>query len=229
MRWTNVVEVEGFQLVIRFDPAVLQPDGPEGGVSLKGGFFESQGLSLQDGFVAVRRVPNANDVFVLAFLPHQRFSSFVVPPGQDRQVFSVRAGIAAGLEPGVVSEVALSDGPGLGELKLRNELSSGGKARLPRLLSGSIRTIEGSRILRGDSNHDGRVDVSDGIFPLGFLFLGGRAPRCADEADANDDGKLDLSDAVAILSTLFLGVPRIRPPFPQGGVDTTQDDLPECF
>ena len=229
---TNVAEVEAFQLVIRFDPGVLKPEGSEGGVSLEGGFFEGQGLDSQDELVAVRRVPDRNDVFVLALIPHQRLSSFQVPPGQDRLVFSLRAGIAAGLEPGVVSEVALVNGAGeagFGELKLRNELSSHGKTRLPRLVSGSIRTIEGRILLRGDSNHDGRVDVSDGIFALDFLFLGGRKPQCADAADANDDGKLDLSDAVAILSTLFLGVPKILPPFPSAGVDPTPDDLPECL
>jgi hypothetical protein len=229
---TNAAEVEAFQLVIRFDPDVLRPDGQQSGIGLQGGFFETKGLGPQDSFVAGRLVPGHDDIFLLAFIPHQRSTGFEVPPGADRLVFSIRALIAPGLNPGVLSPVELTNGAGsagFGELKLRNELSSRGETRLPRLVSGSIRTIEGRPILRGDANHDGRIDLSDSIFNLNFLFLGGPAPVCDDEADADDNGQLQLTDSVVILNTLFLGTVRIAPPFPNAGVDTTADELPECF
>src|SRR6266508_4172226 len=61
--------------------------------------------------------------------------------------------------------------------------------------------------LRGDSNADGAVDLSDAVFTLAFLFSGGSAPACREASDANDDGATDLSDPIYTLSFLFLGGP----------------------
>ena len=62
---------------------------------------------------------------------------------------------------------------------------------------------------RGDSNVDGRTDISDDLTVIGYLFLGEEAPRCFDAADANDDARLNLSDAIFVLDDLFGGG---RPP-----------------
>jgi hypothetical protein len=74
---------------------------------------------------------------------------------------------------------------------------------------------------RGDSNGDGRVDISDGIDILDFIFLGGSlegaggvAMDCLAAADANDDGGLDCTDPIAILGWLFLGTPAPAAPGP---------------
>lgn len=56
---------------------------------------------------------------------------------------------------------------------------------------------------RGDSNGDGRVDISDGIRTLMFLFLGAGEPPCSDAADTTDDGKIDMSDSLAIFNDFF--------------------------
>ncbi|HZN60442.1 MAG TPA: C25 family cysteine peptidase, partial [Planctomycetota bacterium] len=60
---------------------------------------------------------------------------------------------------------------------------------------------------RGDSNGDAKDDLSDAVYTLNYLFLGGTAPRCLDAADVNDDGKVDISDAIRLLGFLFLGEP----------------------
>src|SRR5262245_5306729 len=52
---------------------------------------------------------------------------------------------------------------------------------------------------RGDSNADGRADISDPITTLSFLFQGGPTPGCLDALDANNDGALDLSDPIFFL------------------------------
>ncbi len=80
--------------------------------------------------------------------------------------------------------------------------------------------------LRGDSNTDGDVDVSDVIYTLGYLVSGGPAPICQDAADANDDGSLDLSDSILGLSFLYLGRSPPPLPYPSAGRDTTVDLLP---
>jgi subtilisin family serine protease len=63
----------------------------------------------------------------------------------------------------------------------------------------------GNRFVRGDTNSDGDVDISDAIFILSYLFDTGKPLSCRDAADANDDGLIDLSDPVQLLDYLFLG------------------------
>ena len=69
-------------------------------------------------------------------------------------------------------------------------------------------TIElGGKVLRGDANKDGALDVSDVVGVLDHLFLGKPEPRCPHAADFNLDQTLDVSDPVSLLSFLFLGGP----------------------
>ena len=78
---------------------------------------------------------------------------------------------------------------------------------------------------RGDANVDANVDISDPVFVLEFLFVGGQATSCNDAANANDDGSVDLSDAVFVLAFLFQGGPPPPAPFGECGVDPTSDVL----
>lgn len=59
--------------------------------------------------------------------------------------------------------------------------------------------------LRGDHDVSGRVDFSDSIGLMRFLFLGDGAALCLDASDADNSGEADISDAVRILTFLFLG------------------------
>ena len=68
---------------------------------------------------------------------------------------------------------------------------------------------------RGDCNDDGGVDISDAIAVLNFLFVGARAPLCADACDVNNDESEDISDPVFLLNHLFAGGP--TPPAPGPG------------
>ena len=80
--------------------------------------------------------------------------------------------------------------------------------------------------IRGDVNSDARMDLSDPISLLLFLFVDGDEPRCRDGGDADDNGKLEVTDAIYILHALFLGGRDPAPPHPGCGVDPTDDDLP---
>ena len=92
---------------------------------------------------------------------------------------------------------------------------------------GTVRIgICGLTFVRGDANGDLELDISDGIFTLSYLFLGGESPECDDAADTNDDGAVDISDAVNLLNFLFLGGPLpqgTKPGEPQE--DNTPDGL----
>jgi hypothetical protein len=73
--------------------------------------------------------------------------------------------------------------------------------------------------VRGNSNGDDAVDISDAVTTLEYLFQGGGSPPCLDAADVNDDGEIDITDSIYTLSYLFLGRRIISQPFPQCGLD----------
>ena len=59
--------------------------------------------------------------------------------------------------------------------------------------------------LCGDANGDSRVNVSDAVFLINYVFTGGFAPVPLEAGDANLDGKVNVSDAVAIINYVFNG------------------------
>ncbi|MBI4600620.1 MAG: hypothetical protein HY721_01535 [Planctomycetes bacterium] len=82
---------------------------------------------------------------------------------------------------------------------------------------------------RGDANQDGTRDLSDAIFLLGHLFLGGAEPRCLDAADSNDDASLDVADSIHLLLSLFGAGAELVPPLACDGLDPTPDDRLTCI
>jgi hypothetical protein len=70
----------------------------------------------------------------------------------------------------------------------------------------------GARFTRGNCNADGLVDLSDAVFVLNHLFLGGPAPACARACDTDSNDTLDLTDGIYLLNRLFLGGPALGPP-----------------
>jgi hypothetical protein len=82
------------------------------------------------------------------------------------------------------------------------------------------------RFVRGDCDADGTVNLTDPVYLLTRLFLGGPDLPCESSGDSDDSGVLDLSDAVFILQYLVLGGPPPPPPAGRCGVDPTQDTLP---
>ncbi len=99
--------------------------------------------------------------------------------------------------------------------------------------NGVLDICESIRYERGDTDATGQIDLSDAVFVVSYLFLGGPKPPCDDAADVNKDLRLDLSDAIYLLGYLFLG--NAEPPFPFPGcgmeVDVTSlgcDSFPPC-
>lgn len=91
--------------------------------------------------------------------------------------------------------------------------------------------LESGGFVRGDANVDGRVDISDALCTLTYLFLGAgpcASPRCADALDADDDGRAAINDAIYLLSFLFRSGARPPAPFSVPGDDPTRDEL-DCF
>jgi hypothetical protein len=79
--------------------------------------------------------------------------------------------------------------------------------------------------IRADANQDKRVDISDAVYTLGWIFQGTAEPKCKDAADVNNDSRLDISDPIFALNYLFVGGPQPSSPFPVPGVDPDFDTL----
>lgn len=84
-----------------------------------------------------------------------------------------------------------------------------------------------SQFIRGDSNLDQVVDISDGLKILLYLF-NGSAVQCLDALDANDSGTIDITDGILVLDYLFKGGAAPAQPFPAKGVDPTTADALSC-
>jgi hypothetical protein len=113
-----------------------------------------------------------------------------------------------------------------------NEVTARGESNPPETIPAGVLLNSVVEVLpdvfifvRGETNGDARVDISDAQRILNFLFLGGAEPTCFDAADVNDDGRLDLSDPTRLLGYLFLGDDPLPAPFPEAGVDPSADGL----
>ena len=73
--------------------------------------------------------------------------------------------------------------------------------------------------IRGDPDGNGTIQLTDGIFLLNFLFLGGDSPGCFDSADADDNGTIQMTDGIYLLNYLFLGGSPPPAPFDGCGPD----------
>jgi hypothetical protein len=89
--------------------------------------------------------------------------------------------------------------------------------------------LGGVPFVRGDADLDSRINITDAVVVLLYLFNGSAQPHdCRDAMDADDNHALELTDAVRILGYLFLGSVAPAAPFPGCGVDGDTFDDPLC-
>lgn len=83
-----------------------------------------------------------------------------------------------------------------------------------------------SRFIRGDSDGNSLIEITDAIRIFSHLFLGEPSNLgCANASDVDDTGVLDITDGIVLLSFQFLGGLPPFFPFPHCGEDPTQSDL----
>ncbi|MDC3251537.1 hypothetical protein OAU96_01365 [Planctomycetota bacterium] len=80
--------------------------------------------------------------------------------------------------------------------------------------------------IRGDSNGDGSVDISDSVKTLNFLFHSA-VITCGDALDANDDELVNIADAIFTLEALFGSTTTPWPLISDCVLDNTEGPL-EC-
>ncbi len=59
--------------------------------------------------------------------------------------------------------------------------------------------------LAGDVNGDRKINISDVVFLINYIFAGGTAPPSMAAADADCNGMVNISDAVRLLNYIFSG------------------------
>ncbi len=74
--------------------------------------------------------------------------------------------------------------------------------------------------LCGDANNDGGINVSDAVWIINYVFIGGPAPNPLASGDPNCDGSVNVSDAVYIINYVFVGG--------FGPCDVNGDSIPDC-
>jgi hypothetical protein len=79
--------------------------------------------------------------------------------------------------------------------------------------------------LRGDSNRDSEINLTDAIATLVQLFIEPVEAFCPDAADVDDDGHLSLADPISLLNYLYADGSRPPAPYPGPGLDLTADNL----
>jgi len=88
-----------------------------------------------------------------------------------------------------------------------------------------LANCEGELFRRGDVNADAKLDLTDAIRTLNYLFGGGEEPGCLATADVSDSDGLNVADPIVLLGFLFLGTTQPAPPFPDCGLDPTPGDF----
>jgi PKD repeat protein len=72
----------------------------------------------------------------------------------------------------------------------------------------------------GDANSDEDVNVSDAVYIINYVFVGGDAPDPLESGDVNCDDTCNVSDAVWIINYVFVGG--------NEPCDTSGDGIPDC-
>jgi Dockerin type I domain len=86
--------------------------------------------------------------------------------------------------------------------------------------NGELDVALGSGYLCGDANFDDIINVSDAVWIINYVFVGGDPPNPIEAGDANCDGVCNVSDAVWIINYVFVGG--------HAPCDTDGDDVPDC-
>lgn len=135
-----------------------------------------------------------------------------------------------GIRYAVTSDDTLKFCDKVGDVSFENRISIDGIGYVPRARLGAnlVAAALGTKFIRGDADLDGLVNITDAVYTLMALFLGGEALPCLDAADANDVGRVDISDPIFTLRFLFLGGPQIPAPFPTAGEDLSPPTALGC-
>ncbi|MCZ6793309.1 MAG: PKD domain-containing protein [Planctomycetota bacterium] len=218
---------QGFQIAATFDPSFIEVvDVRLGDTNVDGFEPELQEYNVTDG-------PGGSFVTLgVLFDIEPPFDRRVLAPGRAQRIANIVVNVSSSVALGESTEVALKNG--LGRPPINNIFIVMASTVLPVLGKPGKVSIEDRLVppprffVRGDSDWNGRVAVSDAIATLNFLFVGHDSPECLDAADMTDNGRLDITDALYTLNFLFRAGSYPPPPYPDAGLDPSPDELGTC-
>ncbi len=151
-------------------------------------------------------------------------SPISLPPNGQAFIARARYRVKPGIEIDRLTDVLFRDGLRGSGVPIENQVNYVGGAERPKT-TGLFLRVGSPSFVRGDSNGDRRINLSDVIFIINFLFRAGDPIRCADAGDVNDDGGINLTDPIFFLDYLFRSGPKPPPPHPSLEEDPTDDSL----
>ncbi len=204
----NVRPLQGWSFGVGSDPEFIVPRSVDLGGTATEAFNGGQGPAflhvdiLDSGAGVVMAV--VVDAGLGASDPPE-----TLPPGRGHRILNIEYDAGPKGQAGQAYPVRYTST--LGDPPVQVIFVVGGFEVVPSTQPGWI-SLPGPFFLRGDANSDGGVDLSDAMFTLSWLFLGGRTPSCLEAANANGSRQVNIADPIYALSFLFGGGP--PPPFP---------------
>ncbi|MBI4602480.1 MAG: hypothetical protein HY721_11025 [Planctomycetes bacterium] len=187
--WSFGLTLEGCQVI----EATIEGTGAESIMS--GGFSKTEIVPAPGGngvvsavilsFTGPRGAGNGTDLLALKWVP--------VFPGPKKVVLTCNLQFTEKLR-------------GSGQ-PVKNRVTLGSREVVPKLEPQMVYGYPPPRFEPGDCNEDYLTDISDAIFILSFLFLGGRQPDFFAPCDTDGNGQIQITDSVRLLNYLFLGGP----------------------
>jgi hypothetical protein len=214
----NIRPMKGFSIGIRFDPSLVQCVG----AGVEDTITEAVGVE----YVAPI-FDNANGSFILGVLldylpPYE--DQLIPATGMELTIAKVQVQV---LSVPATGNIDLVFEDGLGNPPIRNLFVIEHQSIPPLLMNGRLAATDEGPFIRGDSNRDGRVNISDPIATAMWFYRQAYPMPCEKASDSDDDGKIDMADMLYTLYYLFTDHGTIiPPPYPASGMDPTPDDLP---
>ena len=245
---TDTLDLAGARFVngidYRFDPSIHSEIAPGESVFVahEREAFELRfgaGLSLADGQYE-GELSDDGERLTLLGADRRTLVDFVYndvapwPEGADGDGCALHL-IDPGSQPDPNQPANWRTGPPAGALRPGCDADCNGNGVADRfdIIDGASRDLDGNWVpdeceggfRRADVNADQERNLTDTVFLLNFLFLGGDAPACLSAGDTDDDGGVNLTDAIYLLNYLFLGGSVVGEPFDECGADPTPDAL----
>ena len=218
---TNDDRIQGFQLHGVFDHDVL---------SLRRCTQELTVIEALEPEVWECNITENRFEIGVVFETEKPFDNLFLEPGEGQVLVNLFFHVSNVSPQGVTTEIRLLND--VDTSPVFNIFIVDGLTLTPHLGSAFIHVLEHElrEFTRGDADASNEVNITDAIFTLNYLFLGGERPVCLDAGDFNDVGSVDISSAIGLLQFLFQGGASPGPPFPENGLDPTdEDDLEPCY
>ncbi|MBN1443560.1 MAG: hypothetical protein JXA90_12695 [Planctomycetes bacterium] len=207
----NVDPIQGWSFGVCFDPRLLSLVEADIAGTATAGLNDGEGPT----FLSIRRF---DEGVAMAVIVDELDPTDTLPAGDEQRLLRLRFTAGPEGEPGGIYPLSYCDS--LGDPPVSVLFVVEGFEVIPRTATGWVRLppLIPPPILRGDSNGDGAVDISDPMTTLGWLFLGSEEPGCVEQADANASREVNIADPIYTLQFLFVGGPPPPAPYPECGV-----------